>query len=153
MVKAAMGYRKATGDWFALVVPFGIALGRVGCWVNGCCLGHVCEGPAWWTIQDVHGVARWPAVPLEFFFNIIAGVLMLLLKRAHAFPGNLFHLYLMAYGVFRFGHEFFRDTPRVLGPLSGYALLALALTALGAIRFHQRRASGVSPTDCQVLQP
>ena len=38
----------------------------------------------------------------------------------------------MAYGVFRFAHEFVRDTPRVLGPLSGYHLASAALVMLGA---------------------
>jgi phosphatidylglycerol:prolipoprotein diacylglycerol transferase len=138
IAKKHLGYRSATGDWFAMMVPFGIAWGRVGCWFNGCCQGQVVDHVHWWTVKDAGGVPRWPSVPIEGVFNLIAGVSLILLRRQQRFPGNLFHLYLMAYGTFRFVHEFYRDTPRMVGPFSGYAIAALALVCLGAIRFKQR---------------
>jgi phosphatidylglycerol:prolipoprotein diacylglycerol transferase len=46
----------------------------------------------------------------------------------------------MAYGVFRFGHEFLRDTPVILGPFSGYQIAALAIFILGAAGFIRRRS-------------
>lgn len=141
VAKKALGYRGATGDWFAVIVPFGIAWGRVGCWFNGCCLGQPMEHAHWWTLADTGGVPRWPAVPLEFGFNLGAGLVLLTLRHRRVFPGNLFHLYLMAYGVFRVAHEFVRNTPRVIGPFSGYALAAVLLIVLGAIRFRQRLAA------------
>ena len=52
--------------------------------------------------------------------------------------GQLFHLYLIAYGEFRLAHEFVRDTPRIAAGLSGYQLLSIAILALGAVRFAQR---------------
>lgn len=143
IAKKALGYQSATGDWFAVIVPFGIAWGRVGCWFNECCLGQPMERGRWWTMMDAGGIARWPAVPLEMAFNGVAGVVLLLLRRRGAFPGNLFHLYLMAYGLFRVMHEFVRNTPRMIGPLSGYAIAAVLLTVLGAIRFHQRAGDPV----------
>ena len=53
--------------------------------------------------------------------------------------GQLFHLYLIAYGLFRFGHEFVRDTPPLVANISGYQLLALAMVALGLQRYVQRK--------------
>ena len=138
-MKKLVGYRQATGDWFAIIAPAGIGLGRLGCWLNGCCLGRVCDAPAWWTVNDIHGIPRWPAVPLEFGFNVLALATLAALRALGRFPGNLFHLYLMAYGLFRFAHELVRDTPRVLGPLSGYAIAAAAVFVLGAVRFRQRQ--------------
>ncbi len=138
LFKRALGYRQPTGDWFALIVPAGIALGRLGCWLKGCCLGRVCETSAWWTVRDEHGLPRWPSVPLEFAFNLVALGVLAALRKARRFPGNLFHLYLIAYGLFRLFHEAFRDTPRLTGPLSGYSLLALSLVIFGSIRFVQR---------------
>jgi len=44
----------------------------------------------------------------------------------------------MAYGAFRFPHEFMRDAPRRMGPWSGYHVLALAVAALGALSFARR---------------
>jgi phosphatidylglycerol:prolipoprotein diacylglycerol transferase len=52
--------------------------------------------------------------------------------------GQLFHVYLIFYGLFRFAHEFLRDTPPMLGPFSGYHLLALGITVLGLMRYWQR---------------
>jgi len=138
-MKKLLGYSSATGDWFAQIVPLGIALGRLGCWLNGCCLGQVCETSHWWTLRDAIGIHRWPSVPLEFGFNLAAWLTLLALKHAGRFQGNLFHLYLIAYGLFRFAHEFVRDTPRMLGPLSGYAIVALVLTAFGILRFRSRQ--------------
>lgn len=141
-MKKLVGYRQATGDWFAIIAPAGIGLGRLGCWLNGCCLGRVCDAPAWWTVNDIHGIPRWPSVPLEFGFNVLALASLAALRALGRFPGNLFHIYLMAYGLFRFAHELVRDTPRVLGPLSGYAIAAAAVFVLGAVRFRQRQLSG-----------
>src|SRR5438046_136876 len=80
-----------------------------------------------------------PAVPLELLFNLIAAATLFTLRRQKILPGQHFHLYLMAYGLFRFAHEFARETPRLAGPFSGYALSALAVFLLGAIGFQKRR--------------
>lgn len=137
LVKWLTGYRSATGDLFAVIAPLGLALGRVGCLASGCCLGMPMS-PAWYTLADRNGIVRWPAVPLELAFNLgFAGFALLCWRRCY-FSGQLFHLYLMAYGVFRFAHEFQRDTPRMLGSLSGYHLMALAIALLGLVRYVQR---------------
>jgi phosphatidylglycerol:prolipoprotein diacylglycerol transferase len=138
VAKKATGYTQPTGDWFALIAPTGIVLGRMGCLLHGCCLGRECV-PAWWTIRDAQGVARWPAVPLEMVFNLSVIVVFLLLRWRRLLPGQHFHLYLIAYGLFRFGHEFQRATPRVTGEFSGYHLAALAVAILGAVGFARRR--------------
>ena len=138
IAKRVLRYDRVTGDWFAVVVPIGIMLGRIGCYLNGCCLGRACA-PAWYTINDVHGVARWPAVPVEFLFNAVMLGVILLFRWGKIMPGQLFHLYLIAYGTFRFFHEFLRDTPTIAGPFSGYQFAALAVAALGVIGFLVRR--------------
>lgn len=133
-VKRLTGYSFLTGDWFALIVPVGISLGRVGCWLNGCCQGIKCP-PGWYTVQDATGHVRWPAVPSEIIFNLLAMITILCLRRANKLPGQHFHLYLIGYGAFRFLHEFLRDEPRILGPLTGYQIAALCVLALGVDRF------------------
>ncbi len=138
IAKRLLGYTTATGDWFAVIVPIGVMLGRIGCYLNGCCLGRVCQ-PSWYTIADVHGVQRWPAVPVEFLFNAIMLAVILLLRWGRIAPGQLFHIYLIAYGLFRFFHEFLRDTPAIVGPLSGYQFAALAVAAVGVIGYIQRK--------------
>jgi phosphatidylglycerol---prolipoprotein diacylglyceryl transferase len=136
--KRLLGYRGATGDWFAIIAPVGIMLGRIGCLLHGCCLGRVCDA-SWYTINDAHGVARWPAVPVEFIFNALMLGVVLILRWRKILPGQHFHIYLMAYGVFRFAHEFLRDTPQILGPISGYQIAALGVAGLGAAGFLLRQ--------------
>jgi phosphatidylglycerol:prolipoprotein diacylglycerol transferase len=142
IAKKLLRYHQATGDWFAIIAPVGIMLGRLGCMLHGCCLGRVCE-PSWFTLNDPQAIARWPAAPVEFLFNLLALLVVLLLRWRHALPNQHFHLYLIAYGVFRFGHEFWRDTPQRFGPLSGYQIAAILLVILGGAGFHHRAQSSV----------
>jgi phosphatidylglycerol:prolipoprotein diacylglycerol transferase len=138
IAKHFLGYRSATGDWFAIIAPLGIMLGRVGCVLHGCCLGRACE-PSWFTMNDAYGVARWPAALVELLFNALALATILLLRQRKILPGQHFHLYLIAYGLFRFAHEFLRATPQIVGPISGYQIAALAVVALGMAGFFSRR--------------
>ena len=145
IAKKYSGYKEATGDWFAAIVPPVVALGRVGCLIHGCCLGVACP-PAWYTIRDPFGQARWPAVPVEMGFNLLCAGVFWLMRRKRLLPGQHFHIYLMAYGVFRFFHEFLRDTPRIYHGLTGYQVFAAGCAALGAIGFIKRRGGMVLET-------
>ncbi len=141
------GYKRVTGDFFALAVLPGIILGRIGCLAQGCCTGHVCA-PAWWTLRDAAGVDRWPSVPVEIAFNLAAFVVFLVLYRQGKQRGQLFHWFLMGYGLFRFTHEFIRGTPRVAGPFSGYHFAAAAVFFLGLWGY--RRRASQSPSGSQL---
>ena len=148
LVKHWVGHREPTGDWFAVGVPLSIAIGRIGCLRYGCCPGIVAGEGARFSISDSSGVERWPAVALEFGFNALFVIAILPLAIRGAGRGQLFHLYLLSYGGFRFWHEFHRDTPRILGEISGYHLGALALLLLGGVRGwqrHKREGSGSRP--------
>lgn len=134
IAKRLLDYRAPTGDLFALVVPLGIALGRVGCVLQGCCPGQPLP-PAWWTVLDDHAVARWPAAHAELAFHILFLAWSILAAGRNWVPSNRFHVYLIAYGAFRFAHEFARDDARLLGPLTGYHAFAGALLILGAWGF------------------
>lgn len=140
IAKRLAGYHGVTGDWFALIVPIGILIGRIGCWIHGCCPGIECD-PAWFTMRDAAGHARWPAVPVEMGFNLVALAAIFSLHKAKRLEGQHFHLYLIAYGAFRFFHEFLRDEPRIIPPLSGYQLAALAVLVLGVVGFVRRRSA------------
>jgi phosphatidylglycerol:prolipoprotein diacylglycerol transferase len=138
LAKQHVGYRRATGDDFALIAPISIGLGRIGCLLHGCCLGVVCR-PDWYALPDAEGVPRWPAVPVELAFNVAVFVLFLFLRHRKILPGQHFHLYLIGYGVFRFAHEFARATPRIVGAFSGYHFAAIGVVLLGIVGFTHRR--------------
>jgi prolipoprotein diacylglyceryltransferase len=60
---------------------------------------------------------------------------------------------LIAYGLFRFGHEFVRDTPRYPGTaFSPYMGLALGCVALGAWGFWRRKKT-VAPDHFDTAAP
>jgi phosphatidylglycerol:prolipoprotein diacylglycerol transferase len=145
LAKRYVGYQRTTGDDFALIAPVSIGLGRVGCLLHGCCLGVVCR-PEWYAWADAQGTPRWPAVPAEIAFNAVAFVSFLVLRHRRILVGQHFHLYLIGYGLFRFAHEFVRDTPRVAGPFSGYHFAALGVALFGVICFMRRRTSAARIT-------
>jgi len=147
IAKRLVGHREPTGDWFAIGVPLAIAAGRLGCLRYGCCLGSpVEEGGvlAPFAAAGPDGLSRWPAAASELAFNLlfVAVVLPLARRRDGAeavWRGQLFHAYLVAYGLFRFGHEFLRDTPKLFWGLGGYQLAAAALVVLGMTAACRRR--------------
>ena len=127
IVKRAMGYRAVTGDRFALLLPVPLILGRIGCLHAGCCQGIVCS------------FGKWPAVGVEIGFQVAALTGLLVMKARSWQTGQHFHLYLMAYGVFRFAHEFLRATPKPFGGLSGYQVIALGTALAAAVAYRRRR--------------
>ncbi|GHC54649.1 prolipoprotein diacylglyceryl transferase [Roseibacillus persicicus] len=130
MAKKLAGYRKATGDGFAAVVPLAIIVGRLGCLSHGCCKGIACEiGP----------LDHWPSVEVEIAFNLLIFLTFFNFRRFGFLRGQHFHLYLISYGLFRFGHEFLRATPKPFLGLSGYQLFALALAITGLVAFRRRQ--------------
>lgn len=150
--KYLVGHQEPTGDWFALVVPLGIAMGRIGCLRYGCCLGEECDPGNWYSLVDRAGVSRWPAVPLELAFNLLFVAVILPIQKAGRGKGQLFHIYLISYGLFRFWHEFHRATPLLIFGLSGYQLAATSLVLLGVVmgwrRMHFiRGGSPMTPVD------
>lgn len=136
VTKHFTGHKQSTGDAFAVVVPVGILLGRLGCYLNGCCLGKPMTGV--FAFRDVNGLARWPAPAVEGAFQVVMLVAILVLQRRGLLRDRLFFLYLTAYGVFRFLHEFVRDTPELAAGLSGYQFIAVGMAVLGAFMLWRR---------------
>lgn len=145
LCKKQLGYSKTTGDQYAVMVPLGLLIGRLGCLSHGCCVGVEYELGAF-SLHDAAGTARWPAVPVEIAFNFLWLGVVFGLRWSKTLPGQHFHLYLIAYGLFRFGHEFLRETPKPFGGISGYQLISLLLAAAGMVAFYVRAHQGQKTT-------
>lgn len=139
-MKAMVGYKKSTGDLFAPIIPLGIALGRVGCMLHGCCGGNAMPA-MWWTVQDARGISRWPSAQIEFVFQLIMFAVLVTLLRRPAWHGRVFYLYLVSYGGFRLAHEVVRDTPKWFDLVSGYQLLSAVMLIIGIIQLRRHPAS------------
>lgn len=146
LAKKLVGHKSSTGDAFALVLPFGLALGRVGCWFHGCCLGK--SGYA--GVFAVRG-DRWPAPLVEGVFQLVMLVVIGVLHRRGMLRDRLIFVFFIAYGLFRFAHEFMRDTPPIAWGLSGYQFIALLLAAVGAwmLRWRTKSMLASSPASGQ----
>jgi len=136
IAKPLVRYRLPPNDRFATLLPFTLALGRVGCTRIGCCRGVPWEGP--WAIRYADGIARHPTQIYEMLFQLAVGGLFLVALRRRKLFGRLFALYLVIYGTFRFAIEYLRETQKWIGPLSGYQVLCLVMVALGAAFFLAR---------------
>jgi phosphatidylglycerol:prolipoprotein diacylglycerol transferase len=84
------------------ILVFGHALGRIGCFLAGCCYGSVCELP--WSV-NLQGYLRHPVQLYESFFLFVLGYI--LLKRFLR-DKPLIIFYLCNYSILRFFLEFFR---------------------------------------------
>lgn len=80
-------------------------LGRIGCFLEGCCYGKYCELP--WAVAGRHPTQLYMAFG-EFF--ILS--LLLLIERRKPFDGYLFFKWLLLHSLFRFSFEYFRDDER-----------------------------------------
>lgn len=162
IAKPLVGYAMPPNDRFATLLPFTIALGRVGCLTAGCCLGLPFDG--WCAVRAADGVLRYPATLFEIVFQLAVGALFVVLVRRGLLYGRLFSFYLVLYGAFRFLTEFIRDTPRFFGGFSGYQLLSLFMIALGGMFFLKRtwspppawnefRARALNPPQTTTTEP
>jgi phosphatidylglycerol:prolipoprotein diacylglycerol transferase len=94
-------------DFFAPLLPLAQAVGRAGCFLNGCCYGVVTRLPFGVLFPD-ESATRHPTQLYETFF--LTGLSFFLFWRSgkSRFEGALFIYYLLFYSAFRFGVEFLR---------------------------------------------
>lgn len=140
-IKKLADIKTTTGDWFASFVPLAVAGGRLGCISQGCCRGLPIT-------LNAHTTILWPAPHVELLFNLTAAITFYIFRRRQLLTGQHFHLYMMAYGLFRFLHEPLRNTAKFEGLFSGYQFFALALFAAGYFGYANRRKQ---PTLSNVL--
>ena len=113
--KKKLGIRRSTGDLWALALPAGEAVGRIGCYFNGCCYGTVCTAP--WAIYQ-HGAWRHPAQIYAALIAALIFVILLNLRPKLSRDGDLFRAWLLLFAIGRFVLEFFRESPPLFFGLS-----------------------------------
>lgn len=119
------------GDFTISALPLGHALGRTGCFLNGCCYGEPATVP-WATFTA--NAWRHPVQLYEAAFNLLLYGMLLLLLRRRARPGLVVAAYLIGYGLWRFGIEFLRGDERNpgLGGLDVAQVVSAGLALVGA---------------------
>jgi len=84
----------ALADLIAPSIILGQAIGRIGCYLNGCCYGMPMMKP-------LFGMERHPTQIYELILDFIGFLLLWDLRKKIRFKGGLFLLYLMTYSVIR----------------------------------------------------
>jgi phosphatidylglycerol:prolipoprotein diacylglycerol transferase len=114
------------GDLVAPVVPLGLALGRLGNFINGELWGRVTDAALPWVMVFPQSGTMQPRHPSQLYQMALEGLLLFALLWLYARRprrlGQVSGAFLAGYGVLRFGVEFFREPDAFLG------LLALNLT-------------------------
>lgn len=134
--KKKMSFWKLS-DLLVVTAPIGLGLGRIGNFINGELYGRVTQVP-WGMIFPRGGPL--PRHPSQLYESALEGGLLFLIlwrvkDRKHV-DGYLSALFLLLYGVFRFGIEFFREPDVqlgfVLGPFSMGQVLCAVMIAVGS---------------------
>lgn len=143
-------------DIVAAPLPLAQAIGRWGCFFNGCCYGIPTSG-AWGVLTRFAPGLRHPTQIYESVLCLfLFGVLWRLRTRRFK-SGMLFSIYLVGYSAIRFAVEFFRDSPKnlVFGmsqaqvgsiAIAAVALAFIAIRSSGGIRKGSQCGEPAEPT-------
>lgn len=116
-------------DTAAPGLALGTAIGRLGCFLNGCCFGVVTAG--WWGTPTRYA----PGLrhPTQLYELVLTLGLFALLWSRRLLPmrsGRLFLMYVAGYAGIRLVVEAFREVEGYLGPLTYAQVLSLILLAV-----------------------
>ena len=131
-----------TLDIISLYMPVGHAIGRIGCFLNGCCYGNASSLP--WAVK--FPLLQGPVHPTQIYYllsNLIIFLILSLFYR-HKKDGEVICLYFFLYSVSRYNIDFLRgDLSPSFIPLYSTQVFALILALISAaflLYFHFRRA-------------
>ena len=102
----------AFGDYAVPGFAAGLAVGRLGCFLAGCCYGRATSlpwGVVFPTDHPTHGARVHPVQLYEMGFALAWVVLSLVLWDKRRFSGEAFAAFIASYAVWRFFVEFLRD--------------------------------------------
>jgi prolipoprotein diacylglyceryltransferase len=140
LAKLALGVRVKTGDSFALPLALALAVGRWGCFFNGCCHGTGTDLP--WGVDFLGDGPRHPTQVYEVLFHGGMAFVLYLVARHGLLVHQRLKLYLIAYGAYRFLTEFIRPEPEVALGLTFYQWAALVMIVGLAVQWRIDLRSG-----------
>ncbi len=139
--KRRMGLTRATGEFWAPALALGEAVGRIGCFFNGCCFGVKCDLP--WAIDGRH--------PAQLYSSLVALAIYFVLRVLKG-RVDLWSAYLVLYGASRFAIEFLREP--VASPVFGLSIVQWGcLLAVGAGAVAMVRACRLPPPEGHAATP
>jgi prolipoprotein diacylglyceryltransferase len=127
LVKRRLGIVRRTGDLFAVPLAFGIAIGRIGCFLTGLAdrtYGVASHVP--WAVDFGDGVPRHPTQLYESMVLVLLGLVLLRLQRRGLAEGRLFQIFMAGYLSLRLVMDAIKPEVRLALGLSALQWAALA---------------------------
>ena len=137
VAKWAFHVKESTGDTFVVPVAVTVAIGRIGCFLYGCCYG-VATNQTWGIrfplAPDAGSLLRHPTQLYELLFHLgFAAIASAAIARTtdhhnlKRLRGNWMPIYLIAYSVYRFTSEFWRPEAVISIGLTFYQWSSIAI--------------------------
>jgi len=137
--KRLSGIRSRTGDLFALPLCFGIAIGRIGCFLAGLAddtFGKPTSLP--WAVDFGDSIGRHPTQLYEALFLAALAAVLSRSARWRWSEGTRFRVFLASYLAWRFAIDFLKPQPVAAGlNVIQWACLA-GLASLAALHLRDR---------------
>jgi len=145
-------------DITAIAASLGYAVGRIGCFLAGCCYGRpadvpwavVFSDPRCYVAPGLRGVPLHPTQLYSSLASLLIFAVLLRLWKSRAFPLQVSLVFLVGYALYRFSIELFRGDPERgrlealhLSPAQLISVLILALS-LPAYFLYRRRANSTA---------
>lgn len=128
-------------DGAAISLALGLAVTRVGCFLNGCCFGKSTDLP--WAVtfpletQRIMGMPTNPLHPTQIYESLLdlaLFIFLLIFRKKQKYHGELFILFLFFYGIIRFTVEIFRYHTTPNAQLA-FQVMSLVLSAGAGLAF------------------
>lgn len=120
-------------DILAPYTALGIAIGRIGCFLNGCCYGLKTSMP--WAIYHLGELRH----PTQIYSSINALIIFFILKKIKKrFDGQIFLLFLLIYSTTRFIIEFFRYYEFRIYNLTGSQIISIIVFILALFLYKRK---------------
>lgn len=123
-----------TMDLAGLCVPLALAIGRIGCLLNGCCYGKPTTLPWGITFPISTGIVgpRHPTQIYELLLDLALFGFLWWRKDSFQRDGTVFWLFVMGYGAIRLFMEFFREHSTANAALL-FQLMSVGFIAVAAV--------------------
>jgi len=129
------------GTLLDLAIPYftlAYGIGRIGCFLNGCCYGKVSEVPWAMVFPAIDSMARHPTQLYASFSSLLIFAVLLYMSRRlftkGLFPGgHIFACFLILHGIYRFIVEYFRVSEAFFGPFTQGQTVSVGLILAGMV--------------------
>ena len=150
----------AVGDVCAPSWALAYVFGRIGCLLNGCCYGGVCDPALPWAMKfhderyADSGYMTPPSHPTQIYamlFNIVFFFVLIQWERRPRRDGELFFGYIAMYGFYRYIVDIFRVggtssyiSPHLFISLAQVASIAMVVLGIGGIVWLRKNRAAVA---------